>query len=431
MRDTRLWHPFADMATVRSAEFVVERGEDVWLWDDAGRRYLDATAGLWCANVGHGRRELREAIAAQLSRIETYQVFNDLATPPALALAERLAALAPVPDARVLLTSGGGDAIDTAAKLARAHHVARDEPDRVHLISREHGYHGTHGHGTSLAGIAVNRAGVGPLGPGVSVVAHDSVAALERELDRVGPHRVAAFFVEPVIGSGGVLPPPPGYLERVADVCRRAGVLLVADSVICAFGRLGDWFGVERWGLEPDMITFAKGVTSGYLPLGGVVVSGRVAAPFWDAPGRVFRHGPTYAGHATCCAAALANLDLLEADGLLARGRLLEGALHERLLELAGHPLVAEVRGGVGLLGGIELAPALLAAHPGATGALARAVRGHGVLVRPLVTSVAVSPPLTVRDEHLALIPAALRAGLDDLEAGLGAGAATLAGAAR
>ncbi|MGB2712413.1 MAG: aminotransferase class III-fold pyridoxal phosphate-dependent enzyme, partial [Conexibacter sp.] len=346
---TRLWHPFSDMATVRRAgEFVILRGEDVWVWDAEGRRYLDATASLWYANIGHGRREIADAVHEQMRALEAYSAFGDFANEPALALAERLARLAPMADARVFLTTGGGDAIDTAAKLARRYWTARGEPERVHLIGRTAAYHGTNGYGTSLGGIEANRAGFGPPMGHTSLVAHDSLAALELELQRIGPRRVAAVFAEPVMGAGGVLLPPDGYLEGVAALCADDGVLLVVDEVICAFGRLGRWFGCERWELEPDMVVFAKGVTSGYLPLGGVLVSGTVAEPFWREPGTPLRHGATYSAHATCCAAALANLAVLERDGLVRRGEQLERPLLRALAPLAEHLLVQEVRGGVG-----------------------------------------------------------------------------------
>jgi putrescine aminotransferase len=414
--DTRFWHPFADMGSVRDAEFVLERGEDVWVWDVEGNRYFDGTSSLWYANVGHGRTEIAEAIKQQLGELETYYTFNDVATKPALELAERLTALAPNPHSRVFFGSGGGDALETAAKLARSYWQLTGEPDRVWLIGREFGYHGTHGFGTSLGGIAANRSDWGPLDEHVSIVPHTSVEALAAEIERVGARRVAAFFFEPVIGSGGVHPPAPGYLEGVVDVCRANGVLVVADSVICGFGRLGNWFGVERWSIEPDMIAFAKGVTSGYLPLGGLVVSDRVADPFWrEAGGPVFRHGPTYAGHAACCAAALANLDILEREGLLERSRELEPELAAVLAEVGAHPLVAEVRAGVGLLGAMELDLELLEDNPRAPFDLFRLTRMHGALIRPLGTSVAVSPPLTCTTEQLQFLGEALHQALTDL----------------
>lgn len=413
---TRFWHPFADMGAVKDAEFVLTRGDDVWVWDADGRRYLDATASLWYANVGHGRPEIAEAVAAQMGQLAAYSAFGDFANRPALELSERLAALAPVPGARVFLGSGGGDGIEAAAKLARRYWTAVGSPERTHILSRTAAYHGTHGYGTALAGIDPNREGFGELAPGTSQVDRDSVAALEAEIERIGPERVAAFFMEPVIGAGGVYPPAPGYIEGVAEVCRRTGVLLVIDAVICAFGRLGTWFAIDRWGVEPDMIVFAKGVTSGYLPLGGTIVSERVAEPFWSAPGSpVFRQGATYAGHPTCCVAALANIDLLERDGLLARGRELEGELLDTLAPLAEHSLVSEVRGGVGTMAAVELDAVLLAAQPGAVQQAFRTARSHGVLVRPLGTSLAVSPPLTATPEHFKLIAQALSAALDEL----------------
>jgi putrescine---pyruvate transaminase len=415
--DTRLWHPFADMGAVRRGEFVIERGEDVWVWDREGRRYLDATASLWYANVGHGRREIAEAVAAQMARLEAYSAFGDFANEPAIELAAMLADLAPMP-ARVFLVSGGGDAIDTAAKIARRYWFELGEPKRTVLVSRTAGYHGTHGFGTALAGIAANRDGFGPQVETVQVP-HDSLEAMEVEIERVGVERVAAVFVEPVIGAGGVYPPLPGYLEGLAALCARTGALLVVDSVICGFGRLGTWFGIERWGVQPAMIVFAKGVTSGYLPLGGVLVGEQVAEPFWRAPGGpVLRHGPTYSAHATCCAAALANIALLERDGLLKRGRQLEKSLHDALRPLAAHETVAEVRGGVGLMGAVEFTQELLERQPNAVARIARHARDQGVLVRPLGRAVAVSPPLPVDEEHFALIAQALDHGVAAVDAG-------------
>ena len=232
-----------------------------------------------------------------MRELATYGAFGAFNNRPARELTDRLAGLAPVDGARIFLTSGGGDSIDTAAKLARRYFAAIGRPERVHLISRSQGYHGTHGLGTSIGGIPANRADVGPLDPDASQVPHDSLEALEAEIERVGADRVAAVFVEPVIGAGGVHQPRPGYLEGLDALCKRTGVLHVVDAVIAGFGRLGEWFGPERWDLRPDMITFAKGVTSGYLPLGGVVVSGTIAAPFWDEPNPPwFRHGPTTRG---------------------------------------------------------------------------------------------------------------------------------------
>jgi putrescine---pyruvate transaminase len=408
--DTRFWHPFAEMGAVRHAELVIERGEDVWVWDSEDRRYLDATASLWYANVGHGRPEIAAAVTAQLSKLEAYSAFGDFANRPALELCEMLAERAPMPS-RVFLGSGGGDAIDTAAKLARRYWAELGQPQRTVLISRTAGYHGTHGFGTAIGGIAANREGFGPLLE-TAQVPHDSAEAMRQTIAEIGADRVAAVFVEPVIGAGGLYPPAEGYIEAVATLCRETGVLLVIDSVICAFGRLGTWFGIERWGVEPDMITFAKGVTSGYLPLGGVVISERIAEPFWKAGAPMFRHGATYAGHATCCAAAIANISLLEDDGLLERGRDNELALLNALSPFADHEAVAEVRGGVGTLAAVELDAELLAREPRAVALAAAAARRAGVLVRPLARAIAVSPPLTATEEHFAVIAEAIEQGL-------------------
>jgi putrescine---pyruvate transaminase len=415
---TRFWHPFADMGSVSQHELVIERGEGVWVYDTDGNRYLDGTASLWYANVGHGRQDIADAVAAQMRKIAAYSTFGDFGNRPANELCERLAAVAPMEDARVFLGSGGGDAIDTAAKIARRHWVMSGQPDRTHLLSRSQGYHGTHGFGTSIGGIEANTSNWGPLVGDVSTVQYDSLEALEAQILRVGPDRVAAFFCEPVIGAGGVYPPPEGYIQGVADLCAEHGILLVIDSVICGFGRLGTWYGIERWeDVRPDLITFAKGVTSGYLPLGGVVVSGPVAAPFFDAPGApMLRHGATYAGHPSCCAAGLVVMDIYEREGLLTRGRDLEAALASALGELESHPAVAEVRAGCGLLGAVQLAPEVLEQDTAAVAKLAQGAREAGVLVRPLLGSVAVSPPLTVEVEHLQQIADAIRAGLDGLD---------------
>ncbi len=407
---THLWHPFAQMGKVKDKQLVMERGEDVWIFDEDGRRYLDATASLWYTNVGHGRDSIREAVSIQMKQLEAYSAFGDFANRPALELADRLSELSPIPDARIFLTSGGGDSIDTAAKLARRYWHEMGHDERHHLIARQHGYHGTHGFGTSLAGIPPNRASVGGLVEDVSVVGYSDAGELRDEIERVGAERCAAFFLEPVIGAGGVYPPPEGYVEEVAEICRENGVLLAVDSVICAFGRLGTWYGIERWhGVIPDMITFAKGVTSGYLPLGGVVISPEIAAPFWDDPDAPpFRHGATYAGHATCCAAALENIRILDEEDLLSRGQDLEGELLDQMNRAADLPATGEVRGGMGLMAALEISSSIMDADAGAPVRLAMAMRERGVLARPLGRGVAVSPPLTVSSEHLEMIGDAL-----------------------
>ena len=404
------------MAAVRGDEFVLVRGEGVYVWDEDGNRYLDGCASLWYCNVGHGRTEIADAVAAQLRTLETWSIFGDVANPPALELAAKLAAHAPMDDAKVFFTTGGGDAIDTAAKFARLYWQTIGQPERVHVISRTNSYHGTMGFGTAIGGIEAVRAGWGPLVPGTSQVQHDSAQALRDEIDRIGPEYVAAFFCEPVMGAGGVWPPVPGYIEEVAEICAETGVLLVIDSVITGFGRLGGWFGCERFGVRPDLVTFAKGVTSGYQPLGGVLVAGRVAEPFWSDPGRIMvRHGQTFSGHATVCAAALANLAILEREGLIPRGQELERDLFDALAPLRDHPLVGDVRGGTGLMAAVALRPEVLEADPTASTKLYKAVRANGVLTRAHPVGLAISPPLIVTVEQIRELANAVKAGLDSL----------------
>lgn len=426
--DRALWHPFADMGEVAANPFVLDRAEGVWVWDEDGHRYLDGTASLWYANLGHGRSEVADAVADQLRHLDAFCIFGDYANRPAMELAERLAALAPQRGSRVFLGSGGGDMIETAAKVARAHFVLAGHPERVHLIARAGGYHGTHGFGTGLGGIAANAHGWGPLPAEASVVPRDDVESLEAEILRLGPDRVAAFFCEPVIGAGGVHLPVPGYVEGVAEICARYGVLFVADCVVCGFGRLGTWLGIDRWPVAPDMVVLAKGLTSGYQPLGALLVAPRVAAPFFtEGPGApVLRHGATYAGHPACCAAALAVLDIYEREGIITRGRELEGVLARVLEPVRRHPLVAEVRAGLGLLAGLDLEPEVLVEMPDAPLRWRDGCREAGLLVRPLATGIALSPPLIVTEADLGVLGEAVLEGLAAIDSPVPSGQSIL-----
>jgi len=415
------WHPFADMASVsKSGEFVVERGEGVFVWDSAGNRYLDSTASLWYCNVGYGRHEIAEAVAKQLQRLHAYSNFGDFATRPTLELADRLADIAPVPDSKVFFTSGGSDSVDTAVKLVRHYWRAVGRPDRDVIIVRRHAYHGMHIGGTSLGGIDANVAGYGALLDGVVRVDWDSPAALADALTAIGPDRVAAFFCEPVIGAGGVFPPPPDYLRAVRELCRGAGVLFVADEVITGFGRIGgSWFASERFSLQPDLVLCAKGITSGYIPLGAVLVAPSIADPFWmDGASGPWRHGYTYSGHATAAAAALANLDILDRESLVKRAGELEGTLASTLGPLAEHPLVSEVRAGVGVMAGIQLAPDSIAADPSLPDRVVAGLRSRHVLTRLMAGgALQVSPAFTVEDEQLVELREAVSDVLHDLSA--------------
>jgi adenosylmethionine-8-amino-7-oxononanoate aminotransferase len=415
---TRFWHPVADMhAVVRGGELLLERGEGSHVWDTEGRRYLDATAGLWYANVGYGREEIAAAAAEQMRRLHAYSHYGDVSSPPTSRLAERVAAVAPMEDAVVFFASGGGESIETAAKMCRRYWSLVGRPEKTVIVTRERCYHGLAGYGTSIVGTEAFKTGLGPLVGDTVRVAWASVDALADAIDEIGPERVAAFFCEPIIGAGGVLLPPEGYLEGVQRVCRERDVLFLVDEVICGFGRVGDWFASRRLGLEPDLLTFAKGVTSGYVPLGGVVVGPRVREPFWAEGAGVWRHGYTYSGHATATAAAHPNLDIMEREGLFDRARELETELTEALAPLAGHELVTEIRSGLGVVAAVQVDPALLADDPTLSDRICLAARAHGVLSRVLVGGgLQISPPLVITRTELDELADGLRAAFDAVD---------------
>jgi len=412
-----MWHPFANMAAVSGHEITIVRGHGCMVYDAAGRGYLDAIASLWYCNVGHGRTELAQEAARQMGTLASFHTFERYSNPPAEQLCERLAALAPMSSSRVFLTAGGGsDAVDTAAKLARAYWSAVGRPAKQRILARSYAYHGMNAYGTSLGGIPGNLDAYGPLVTEVGTVAWDDPAALADAIDATGADRVAAFFCEPVVGAGGVLLPPAGYLDAVQAICHDRDVLFVVDEVITGFGRLGAWFGAERLGLQPDLLVCAKGLTSGYMPLGAVLVSATVAAPFWEAgTERIFRHGYTYSGHPTACAVALANLAIIEREGLLDRARSLEAVLASALEPLRRLAVVAEVRCGLGLLAGIEIAPERRRADPDLVARLVSSTRDHGVLTRGLAgRSLQISPPLVISPAQIGEIAGVLETVLSE-----------------
>jgi putrescine---pyruvate transaminase len=415
-RATRLWHPFANMAQVARAEVVFDRGDGVWLFDESGKRYLDGTAALWYCNVGHGRTALAVAADAQMRRLAACSNFDRLANRPALDLAERIATLAPVDEGVVFFTSGGSESIDTAVKLVRHYWTIVGQPSKQIIVVREHAYHGMAGYGTSLAGIKGNYAGFGDLLPGVVRVPPHDAAAIERVfVEHEG--EVAAFFAEPVIGAGGIRAPEDGYWSAVSALCRKHDVLLAIDEVITGFGRLGRWFGSDRFGLQPDVLVGAKGVTSGYAPLGLVVIGRRVQEPFWSGEGAMFRHGYTYSAHPTACAVGLANLDILTSEKLVDRVADLEPALARAVSPLREHALVSSVRT-CGLLAGVELSAEALRRVPGLVDTIVAEARTRGLLTRALVgTTLQISPPFVIDDAGLQEIAATLRVTLDAVAA--------------
>lgn len=366
-----LWMHFTRMSSYADHDVpVIVRGEGAYVYDSKGRRYLDGLAGLFVSMVGHGRTEIADAAARQAKELAYFPLWS-YAHPRAIELAERLANLAPGDLNRVFFTTGGSEAVESAWKLARQYFRAIGQPGRYKVISRDIAYHGATMGALSITGLPAIKAAFEPLVPGSVRVPntnfyrapehgddHEAFGRwaadeIERAILREGPESVAAVYLEPVQNSGGCFPPPPGYFQRVREICDRHGVLLVSDEVICAFGRLGHYFGADRYGYLPDIITVAKGMTSGYAPIGAMIVSDRVIEPFLKDT-TTFLHGITFAGHPVSCAVALANLDVFEKEDLLGHVRANEDAFRATLSKLTDLPIVGEIRGD-GYFYGIEL----------------------------------------------------------------------------
>ena len=335
-------HPFA--APTKETFITIAKGDGALLWTDDGRELIDGMASLWYCNIGHGRREMAEAVAAQMSTLETYSCFDPFTNAPADQLAEKLISLCPLPGARVFFTDSGSESIDTAMKLARLAHVQAGHPERTLIISRTRGYHGTNYGGTSAQGIAPNKVGYGTLLSDVVQVPSDDIEALATLMkDRSA--EIAAVITEPVQGAGGVFPPTENYLESLRRLCDQHGAFLIFDEVITGFGRLGTWFGAQHYGVTPDLMTFAKGVTSGYQPLGGVFVGRTPLAAIEADPAFILRHGYTYSGHASVCAAALKNIEIMERENLLERSKAVGHRLGSGLHALAADGIIDHARG--------------------------------------------------------------------------------------
>lgn len=349
---------------------IIVRGEGAYIWDDQGRKYLDGLAGLFTVQMGHGRTELAEAAAAQAKELAFFPVWS-YAHPQAIKLAERLASLAPGDLNRVFFTSGGGEAVETAWKLAKQYFRVTGKPGKYKVISRAVAYHGTPQGALSITGIPAAKEAFEPLVPGTHKVPNtnfyraaeygDDIEAfgryaadrIEEAIELEGADTVAAVFLEPVQNSGGCFPPPPGYLQRVREICDRHDVLFVADETITAYGRIGDTFAMSRFGVTPDIITSAKGLTSGYSPLGAMIASDRLFEPFRHGS-TSFLHGYTFGGHPVSAAVAMANLDLFESEGILQHVRDNEDNFRGALERLKDLPIVGDVRG-AGYFYGIEL----------------------------------------------------------------------------
>lgn len=398
-------HPYARPAAGRSTYVSIVRGEGASVIDASGRAYLDATASLWFCQIGHGRPEMAEAVGEQLRTLDAFHTFDRFTNPAADELAETLRSIAPMPDARVMLTSSGSEAVDTAIKLARMTSTRRGDHHRHLVVGRRHAYHGVTYGGLSVMGLPANQEGWGPLLGDVDAIEHDSLEGAEALFAARG-HEIAAVIAEPVIGAGGVRPPEPGYLQGLRRLCDAHGALLVLDEVICGFGRLGGWWGAEVFGIEPDLVTFAKGVTSGYQPVGGVLVGRRVREALEADPDFVLRTGHTYAGHPAGCRAALTNIAILRDEGLLDRAGAIGAQIEPALRALLEQGAVTEVRGVAGIWA-VDLPPGLDAT------VVRDRLLDRGVIARPLgTTTIALCPPLVITPTELAHVLDALAASL-------------------
>ena len=412
-------HPFTDFqALAAKGSRIIERAEGIWLWDTEGRKILDAMSGLWCVNVGYGRQELIDAATAQLKQLPFYNAFFQTATPPAIALAEVLAEVTPSQFKHVFFANSGSEGNDTVVRTVRRYWDLLGQPDRQIVISRNNAYHGSTMAGASLSGMAAMHAQGGlplpgivhveqphwvELGRGMDADAFGRLAAswLEDKILALGPGRVAAFIGEPVQGAGGVIIPPASYWPAVQAVCDKHGILLVSDEVICGFGRTGQWWGCETFGTRPDLMTFAKGVTSGYVPLGGVMVGEHVAKVLIERGGE-FNHGYTYSGHPTACAVALANIALIRRERLVERVHDDTGPyLAAQFAALAAEHALVGAAESCGLMGAIQLVQDKTS---GATFApeleVGMLCRGHcfsnGLIMRAVGDRMIVAPPLVM-----------------------------------
>jgi len=357
-----LWGHFTNLSAIqRQGLPIIDHGDGAYVYDTNGKRYLDGLSGLFTVNVGHGRRELAQAAAQQSEKLGYFPLWS-FGHEPGIRLAAKLASLAPGDLNRVFFTAGGGEAIESAWKLAVQYYTNIGQPNRRKVISRYYAYHGTSLGALSITGIPAIREPFEPLFSWAVKVPNtsqyrcgmcaeqnacslDCADEVERTILREGPETVAMVVMEPVQNTGGALVPPPGYWKRIREICDKYQILLVSDEVICGFGRLGYWFGCERFEYQPDMITFAKGVTSGYAPLGGVIVSDRLAAPFLEGEAAVFLHGLTFGGHPVSCAVALANIDIMEREDLLGNVQRNEAIFDEVMEGLRDLPFVGDVRG--------------------------------------------------------------------------------------
>ena len=431
------WHPFTDTADLAAkGARVITKAEGVWLTDSDGNRILDGMAGLWCVNVGYGREAIVDAVARQMRDLPYYNTFFQTTHPPAAEFSQALCEVAPAHMNRVFFTNSGSESNDTVFRMARVYWDCVGKPSKKIFIGRWNGYHGSSVASLSLGGMkgmhdqsGLPMNGVAHIdqpywfgeGQGMSPEEFGLARAkqLEDKILELGPENVCAFIGEPIQGAGGVIIPPESYWPEIQRICRAHDILLVADEVICGFGRTGNWWGSETYGIEPDLMPIAKGMTSGYIPMGGVFISDRVAGPVM-AHGGEFIHGYTYSGHPAACAAGLANLRIIQEEKLVERARDRIGPyLKQRWAALADHPLVGEARM-TGLIGALELvsdkASGERFAEEGETGTRARDLSvANGLVMRAVKDTMLLSPPLIITEEECDILVERARKTLDDL----------------
>jgi 4-aminobutyrate--pyruvate transaminase len=430
-------HPVSNLKVLKDkGPLVLARGEGVYLWDTDGNMYIDGFAGLWNVNVGHGRRELASVAAEQIEEVAFVPTFFGLSSPPTIELAAKLAGMFPGDLNHIQFTSGGAESNETALKIARYYWWLNGKPEKVKIISRRMGYHGIAMGALAATGIPTYHEGFGPGVPGYIHVSapykyrngeglSDSefvdklVKELEELIAKEGAETIAAFIGEPVQGAGGVVPPPDGYWHAVRDLLTKHDILLIADEVICGFGRTGSMFGAEEYSFQPDIASFAKGVTSGYIPLGGVAVTDQIFDVL-SGPDRMFMHGFTYSGHPVACAVGLRNIQIIEEENLPANARETGDHLRAELSRLlADHKNVGDIRGKgqmtiVELVANRETKEKLdPATNPSAT--ITASTRNHGVIVRPTNDGVGIAPPLIITKEQATTLAEGVAAGIQDV----------------
>jgi putrescine aminotransferase len=416
-------HPFTDPKSLaEQGSRVITRAEGVYLWDSEGKRYLDAMAGLWCVNVGYGRREIADAVHRQMLELPYYNVFFKTAHPPVIELSQRIAKLAPAHMNHVFFTGSGSEANDTVIRMVRRYWDLMEQPRRTVIISRVNAYHGSTMGGASLGGMKAMHVQGGLPIPDIEHVAQpywyqdggdlspdafgrQSAAALEAKILELGSDRVAAFIAEPIQGAGGVIIPPDSYWPEIQRICNEHDILLVADEVICGFGRTGRWFGCDYFDITADLMPIAKGLSSGYVPMGGVIVGDRVAEALIERGGE-FNHGFTFSGHPVAAAASIANLEILESEGIVDRVAADTAPyLARRWSKLGDHPLVGEARS-VGLLGALELvkdkSKREFFEDRGKVGAACRDICFRsGLVMRAVEDTMIISPPLVITKSEI------------------------------